>query len=251
MRVTVDATQHARVLEVQRCSIHDGPGIRTTVFLAGCPLRCAWCHNPEAFAGARDRLRSLDEVLAEVLADRAFYQASGGGLTVSGGEPLLQPAFVAELLRRARGHGIHTCIQTAAHVPSRVLQDLAPLVDLFQIDLKHMDPERHRAITGVDNERILANIVALRAGGAAVELRMPVVPGWNDDERNLHRVVAFLHAMHTSALRLVPYQRAYLFKYRELGLPARCADVAPPSVERLCALKDWLATHGVTATFDA
>ncbi len=250
MNLTTAGGERARVLDIQRCSIHDGPGIRTTVFLAGCNLRCAWCHNPEAFVGARGADRSVEDVLAEVLADRAFYRASGGGLTVSGGEPLLHAAFARALLGGARCHGVHTCVQTAAHVPGHVLADLQPVVDLFQIDLKHLDPQRHRELTGVDNGTVLANVRALLARGAAVDLRMPVVPGWNDDDQNLERVAAFLASVAHPALRLVPYQRAYLHKYRELGLRARCAAVQPPSRARLRALVAWLAQRGVVASID-
>lgn len=251
MQLTSTQQTRARVLEVQRCSVHDGPGIRTTVFLAGCNLRCAWCHNPEAFAGARGELRSVEEVLAEVLADSAFYQESGGGLTVSGGEPLLQPAFLRELLLAAKGAGVHTCVQTAAAVPTAVLLELASLADLVQIDLKHLDGERHRAITGRDNALVLVNLAALVERGARIQVRMPVVPGWNDDEENLERVAALLTRHRVSALRLVPYQRGYLHKYRELALRARCAEVVPPSRARLHAIAERFSHSGISTVIDA
>lgn len=251
MQLVTEPVEQARVLEVQRCSLHDGPGIRTTVFLAGCNLRCAWCQNPEAFTGTRGTVRTVDDVFADVLADRAFFLASGGGLTVSGGEPLLQPAFVRALFARARSARITTCVQTAGNLPAHLATEIATLVDLFQIDLKHMDPVRHRELTGADNTRVLATITALRARGAAVDLRMPVVPGWNDEVANLERVAAFLASVNVATLHLVPYQRGYLHKYRELGLPARCAEVVPPGRDHLRELATRLAQRGISAVIDA
>ncbi len=251
MQLTTERELRAVVLEVQRCSVHDGPGIRTTVFLGGCNLRCAWCHNPEAFSGAGGRARSVDDVLAEVLADRAFYQVSGGGLTVSGGEPLLHRDFVRALVWAAKREGLHTCVQTAAAVPSQDLLAVLPWVDLFQIDLKHMNAERHRDITGRDNTLVLANLALLLDRGAAVDVRVPLVPGWNDDDANLERVCDFLSAHDVRAVRLVPYQRGYLDKYRQLGLRARCAEVVPPSRAALHVAAELFDRRGIAVALDA
>lgn len=236
-----------RVFDVQRFSVHDGPGIRTTVFLAGCPLRCAWCHNPEAFAGEGARLRDVEDVLAEALRDRDYCAASGGGVTVSGGEPLLQAGFVRELLKRARAERLHTCVQTSGAVPEELVRSVEEEVDLFQFDLKHLDGQRHEALTGVGNERLVENARGLAARGACVEFRLPVVPGFTDDDANLRALAAFLTGLGVRALQLVPYQRMYLDKYRALGLAARCAHVEPPSAAHLERVRRTLAGAGVDA----
>lgn len=244
------ARPRGRVFDVQRFSVHDGPGIRTTVFLAGCPLRCAWCHNPESFTGAGARWLGVDETLAEVLADRDYHAVSGGGLTVSGGEPLLSAPFVAALLSAARAEGLHTCVQTSGAVDAEAIRAVLPHTDLFQVDLKHMDPARHRALTGEDTTRIAASVELLLAHAREVELRMPVVPGLNDDPENLEAVAAFLAAHHVGALRLLPYQRWYLDKYARLGLSARCAAVRPPDEAALAALVARFGRVGITATVE-
>lgn len=236
-----------RVFDVQRCSVHDGPGLRTTVFLAGCPLRCAWCHNPEAFAGGTARAWTPDDVLAEVLKDVAFYAVSGGGLTVSGGEPLLQPAFVRELLTRAKARGLHTCVQTSGAVATEALDAVRPWVDLFQVDVKHLDAAAHAALTGQDNARVLASLRHLVSAGANVEVRLPLVPGFTDGAANLDATARCLASLGVRALTLVPYQKSYLAKYDALGLKARCADVSPPSPGQLARAVERLAAGGVAA----
>lgn len=242
--------ERGRVFDLQRFSVHDGPGIRTTVFLSGCSLRCGWCHNPEAF-GAAGRLLTPEEVLAEVLEDRAYYATSGGGVTVSGGEPLLQPGFVRALLGLARREGLHTCVQSALAVPPSALCGLREVVDLFQVDLKHLDSARHRELTGAGNERVLENAALLLALGAKVEFRLPLVPGVNDDAPHLDRVAAFLEERGVGSLRLVPYQRAYLGKYQRLGLPARFAAVEPPSPEAIEAVAGRFRRRGLAVAIDA
>lgn len=245
-----DLPPRGHVFDIQRFCVHDGPGIRTTVFLSGCPLRCAWCHNPESFSPTSGRLLTAEEVMGEVLADRDYYEVSGGGLTLSGGEPLGQPRFARALLDLAKREGLHTCVQTAAAVPARALVDVLDVVDLFQIDLKHMGSERHRALTGVGTERIHRNAELLLARGARVELRMPLVPGINDDAPNLERVAAFVGA-HGCELHLVLYQRTYLHKYEELGMAARCADVEPPSPDAVREVAERFRERGLAVTVDA
>jgi pyruvate formate lyase activating enzyme len=226
------------VFDIQRFSIHDGPGIRTTVFLKGCPLRCAWCHNPEGisagpvvsflpercvgcghcgracpngvhavrdsdgahvllrercvacgrcaegcYAGALETIgRDMTpaDVMAEVLADGPFYANSGGGMTLSGGEPFGQPAFAMDLLRLAKSHGLHCCVETSGAVPTATLLAAAEFVDLFLYDVKDTDDARHRVHVGAPNTLPLANVRALVSRGAAVRLRVPLIPGYND-----------------------------------------------------------------------
>jgi pyruvate formate lyase activating enzyme len=241
-----------RVFDVQRFSIHDGPGIRTTVFLEGCPLRCAWCQNPEGFASRRADAVPVAAILAEVLKDRDYYAVSGGGLTVSGGEPLLTPGPVRELLEAARAAGLHTCVQTSGAVPRRNLEAILDVVDRFQVDLKHMSSRRHEELTGVGTARIHANARFL-LGRAAVEVRMPVLPGLNDDSGNLAAVARFVVA-HCPAgartLHLVPYHRLYLDKYAALGLTPPLPDLAVPGPEALQRVTAALERHGVGVVVD-
>lgn len=247
------AAPTCRVFDVQRFSIHDGPGIRTTVFLEGCPLRCAWCQNPEGFAGGRASAVSVEAIIAEVLKDRDYYAVSGGGLTVSGGEPLLHAASVRALLVEAHRHGLHTCVQTSGAVPEENLAAVLDVVDLFQLDLKHMDPLRHQQLTGAGTERIHSNAAFLLAHGATVELRMPVLPGVNDDALNLDAVARFVNAHCAEgarALRLVPYHRLYLDKYAALGLTPRLDGLEVPSSAALRRVTEHLASRGIRGEVD-
>lgn len=182
------STEHGIVFDIQRAALHDGPGLRTTVFLKGCPLRCTWCHNPESQQRRPEtgqsgkvygRGMSVAAVMEVVRADRAYYETSGGGLTISGGEPTLQYDFCRALLAAAKVEGIHTCLDTSGHCPTDRLLALAPLVDVWHYDYKATGAATHRALTGVDGALILHNLQALRATGARIRLRCPVVPGVN------------------------------------------------------------------------
>ncbi len=236
------------IFDIKRYAIHDGPGIRTTVFFKGCPLRCSWCHNPESYvlepqpamrrarcrlcrrcieicpqsaisltdgklvtdtekctvcgecaevcsAGAREvigRDVSAGEVLGELEKDVIFYDESGGGATFSGGEPLMQPDFLAECLTACRGRGIGTVVDTTLYAQWEVVERIAENTDLFLCDLKHMDPAEHLRMTGVDNDRILANIRRLADGGKEMIIRMPLIGGFNDDEANIEATGSFI-----------------------------------------------------------
>ncbi len=274
------------VFNIQRFSIHDGPGIRTTVFLKGCPLDCWWCHNPEGQAaeaeivvvegrcircdacrkacpqtraaggtraaeqgactlcgacvaacptGARQmvgRRRTVDEVLAEVLKDRLFYDDSGGGATFSGGEPLLQPGFLKGLLLACRARGIRTAVDTCGFGSEADLLAVAPLADLFLYDLKFMDDAQHARYTGASNATILSNLRALGRVHGNIWIRIPILPGLNDGPEHLE---AMAHcAASTPGVRQVnvlPYHEAGTHKLPRLGRPHRLEDMAPPSAE--------------------
>jgi pyruvate formate lyase activating enzyme len=235
-----------RVFDVQRFSVHDGPGIRTTVFLEGCPLRCGWCQNPECFRSKAADAVSPEALVAEVLRDRDFYAVSGGGLTVSGGEPLLSPAPVRALLEEAKRHGLDTCIQTSGAVPQENVAYVLGLVDLFQLDLKHMDSRRHLALTGAGTERIHENARFLIAQRARVELRMPLLPGINDGDANLDGVAAFLGELGVGTLHVVPYHRLYLDKYEALGLTPGLSPLEPPTPADLERVTERMRGHGVS-----
>ena len=238
------------VLSIHRASMHDGPGIRTTVFLKGCPLRCLWCHNPESqsftpellwtesrctacgrctgacpnhaldngpasldrsrcvrcgdcveacYTGALEivgREMTVAEAMADVLADRTYYETSGGGMTLSGGEPLAQFEFSMAMLRAAKDAGIHTCVDTCAFVRTERMLAAAEVTDLFLIDWKHTDSGRHKEYTGVDNELIRTNIVALDDAGAKSLFRCPIIPGLNDREEHLRGIAELVNGLH-------------------------------------------------------
>lgn len=236
-----------RVVSVQRFSIHDGPGIRTTVFFAGCPLRCGWCHNPEAFEAGAAPSVDLAQLVDEVLADRDYHLASGGGLTVSGGEPLLHLPTVRGLLAAVAAAGVSTCVQTSAAVPRDHLAAVLDVVDLFQVDLKHMDAARHRSLTGAGNERILDNLAFLLERARAVEVRMPLLPGLNDDPENVARTARFVRDHGQDTLHLVPYHALYLDKYRALGVAPGVRPTRVPDEDDLRRVAGLFARAGVEA----
>lgn len=300
-----EAAQTGLVFDIQRYSIHDGPGIRTTVFLKGCPLACPWCHNPESqtagpelmlwpdrcilcesclatcpqgaisssggeperrvrtdlqrcrlcgecveacVAGAREivgRLMTVEEVLSRVERDLPFYDQSGGGVTFSGGEPLAQPEFLSALLQACRALEIHTTVDTCGYAPWHVVDHLRSCVDLFLYDLKLMDEARHYKITGVSNEPILENLRALAAAGQRLRVRVPVIPGVNDDRANVHALGAFVAALPGQiGIDLLPYHATARDKYRRLGRTYPLLDLQPATESHMTAVAARLRALG-------
>ena len=214
------------VFDIQRSALHDGPGIRTTVFLKGCPLRCGWCHNPESQAFAPEtgcsgkvygREMSVEEVMAAVRRDRAFYRASGGGLTISGGEPTSQYAFCSALLAAAKAEGIHTCLDTCGAIDWPRLDALRTHVDVFLCDYKATDPDLHRELTGIAPALPHANLKRLLEKGAAVRLRCPLLPGVNDDAGHLAAIAALGRRYPALTIDLMAYHDIGAGKYDDLG----------------------------------
>ena len=201
-RAPMAAPPQALVFDIERFAVHDGPGIRTVVFLKGCPLRCLWCHNPESQSFEPEWMASADgksppeivgrpmaveEVMASVRKDKAFYDNSGGGITVSGGEPLAHFGFTRELLSAARAEGIHTAVETSGYAPRERLEALLPLVDLWLWDVK-APPAIHEKLVGCPAEPILDNLAFIASRGAAIVLRCPLVPGVNDSDEALAHI---------------------------------------------------------------
>ena len=217
------------VFDIKRGGTKDGPGIRTSVFLKGCPLRCAWCHNPESQspqiqkAVTTDEVcgseMSADEVMEEVRRDKVFYASSGGGVTFTGGEPTMQFDFLMELCTAAKAEGIRVAVDTCGFAPCERFFTLLPVVDLFLYDLKCMDSARHEKLTGVPNELILENLKVLDSAGAKTWIRCPVVPGLNDSAADLLAVRNFVAGLlHVEKVDMLPYHPIGLEKYAKFGM---------------------------------
>jgi pyruvate formate lyase activating enzyme len=290
------------VFNIERFAIRDGPGIRTTVFLKGCPLRCLWCGNPESIMphpqlfymehlctrcyrcidacpnkantvnaeGAIEIDRSLckacgscveacpnkardiagktmtvEEVLEEVKKDALFYQNSGGGITASGGEPTQQPEFLRELFRRSRQSAIHTCLDTCGLVKPEILRGVLEHTNLVLLDIKHMDPESHKALTGVDNSLILDNARLIAGLGKPMIIRVPLIPGHNDSEQNLKALADFMAELGVTHIDLLPYHSLGKDKYTRLGLEYRLSELEPFEPDDVRAIKASLESLGL------
>jgi pyruvate formate lyase activating enzyme len=291
---------------IKRYALHDGPQIRTTVFLKGCPLSCRWCHNPEGISprielvmnrekcigcgecvstcpqqaltpsgtGGIDRnpalcigcgrcvevcpalaheatgwRSSVAAVMAEIEKDLPFYDTSGGGVTFSGGEPLLQADFLLALLAECGRRQIHRTVDTTGHAPVETLLAVAAETDLFLYDLKHMNSEQHRRHTGVDNALILANLAALCHAGHPVRIRLPLVAGVNDDEANIRATLAFLAGLPgIEGIDLLPYHGIARAKYRKLGIDYPGEELSAPGATRITTLAGIINAAGFSTS---
>ena len=273
------------VFNIQKFSINDGPGIRTTVFLKGCPLRCIWCHNPESkstkqqlFYDARKCVgcgrcaeacpngahkftdgthtidrdlctvcgacagacipealevvgeeKTVDEVIREVMKDKAFYDNSGGGITVSGGEPMLQFEFTLELLKAAKESGLHTAMETCGFAKPEQYREIAPYVDLFLYDYKETDSKKHKEFTGADNDLILSNLRMLNEMGANLILRCPIIPTLNDREEHFRGIAKLAKELdRVSEVHIEPYHPLGSGKADLLDIPYELKDLTFP-----------------------
>lgn len=224
-----------QVFDVQTYAIHDGPGIRTAVFLRGCPLRCDWCHNPEAWAAPLTPCprTSARELVDRLLVDLPFFEASGGGVTFSGGEPTSQSEFLLEALELLQVHGVHTAIETCGHFRSGLCEPLAERVDIFLFDLKQADPKRHKEGTGVGNTLILENLERLVSlvGTDRIVPRLPLVPGFSDSPDAVQSLLCILERLgFDGEVHLMPYHDWARHKHEQLGLAFRDRGTLDPSV---------------------
>lgn len=298
------AELHGLIFDIRKFSLHDGPGIRTTVFFKGCPLSCWWCHNPESqspspevmywksrcircgacvptcaveaispngsgpfsidrdvctvcgacvkacAADARElvgQCMTVNSVMDAIQRDAIFFEESGGGVTFSGGEPLMQRLFLAELLKACKALDIHTAVDTSGYTPWKVLDSIRGDTDLFLYDLKLMDDARHRHFTGVPNGLILHNLRALSERGERIIIRIPIVPGVNDDAANLHAVGEFASDLpHLERVDILAYHASALGKYERLGREYHLPDTQTPSDERMGEIQYLLEQHGLT-----
>ncbi len=236
-----------RIFNIQRFSIHDGPGVRTIVFLKGCPLRCRWCCNPEGQewreqimtqAGVQKPVGqdvTVGSVMDEILKDRVYYNRSGGGgLTLSGGECLWQPDFACDLLRAAKQAGITTAIETTGYAKIEVIRRLLPHVDTVLMDIKHINPKKHMEFTTVDNRLILENARVIAEEAKELIIRVPVIPTFNDTEEEIAAIASFAKSLgKVKELHLLPYHRIGSDKYAGLGRNYTMAHIQPPPGEQM------------------
>ncbi len=294
----------ARYFDIKKFAVHDGPGIRTTLFLKGCPLHCVWCHNPESIScrpqlaflpqkcigcgecarvcgsgavtisgealsydrgkctvcgkcaevclGEARRLYgktvTVSEAETALLADKSFYDASKGGVTVSGGEPLLQADFVAALFARLKESGVHTAVDTCGCVPFSEFEKVLPYTDMFLYDVKHTDPGMHRKYCGRENGLILENLARLDKTGKDIEIRIPFVPGVNtDDETVTSMGRLFASCRHISRVKILPYHSMARSKYTSVGMEDTLPSVDSPSDEMLDRAAEIMCAMGVGA----
>lgn len=268
----------ARIFNIQRYSLNDGAGIRTVVFFKGCPHRCPWCANPESISpkietvrreskclhcapclrdadecpsGAFERIGrdvTLDELEREVMKDDVFFRSSGGGVTLSGGEVLMQAPFATQLLKRLRCYGIHTAIETAGDAPLSRLLPLARQCDEVLFDLKIMDPEQARSVTAVNLPRVLENLTQLVAEGINVIPRVPLIPGYTLTDANMASVLAFLLPSGIRQLHLLPFHSYGEPKYRLLGQQWSMREVSSPTADEVAAMRRMAEDKGFHVT---
>lgn len=253
------------IFRIKRYAIHDGPGIRTTVFFKGCPLRCWWCHNPEGqqpcieAAGTADsratpsctigRHTSVAALVREIENDVIFYDASGGGVTFSGGEPLLQPRFLEALLSACRQRDIHTTVDTCGYAPAGVIERIAAKTDLFLFDLKLMDEDLHIRYTGVSNRPVLENLQKLARSGRPLIIRFALIPGITDRRDNPAKVRRFLQQLGgIQQVDILPFHATAEGKYQRLARAHKTARLKPPPQTAVSRMQEFFRTAGFNVT---
>lgn len=295
------------IFNIQRYSTHDGPGIRTVVFMKGCSLGCRWCQNPESRARTQDllfdarlcldgcdlcqqaapgvieralnglvihrekleqshldalieccptqaltvcgELKSVDDIMATVLRDKPFYDRSGGGLTLSGGEPFMNPELALQLLKTSHDQSIHTAVETCLHVPWKYLEPALPYIDLFLADLKHVDADKFMQWTDGSSKRVLDNLKRLAEAGKKMTIRVPLIQGFNADEASIEAITEFAATeLQVSDIHFLPYHTLGMNKYSLLGVPYSAPDKPLDAPELLEFAQQTARAKGLTAT---
>jgi pyruvate formate lyase activating enzyme len=246
-----------RIFDIQRFSVHDGPGIRTIVFFKGCFLRCRWCCNPEGQEFGVQELTmngktktvgqdiSVEEVLDIVERDRAYYSRSGGGLTVSGGECLGQIDFLRDLLRGAKERGINTAIESTGFADYSKIEQLIPYLDVYLMDIKHMDSEKHKLFTTQPNERILENAKKIAQNFKKLIIRTPIIPTFNDTVEEVRAIARYTKSIGVDEMHILPYHRLGRDKYYGLGRTYSMEEIEPPSKELMNQLLEVVKSEGL------
>jgi len=267
-----------RIFNIQHFSLHDGLGIRATIFLKGCPLRCTWCHNPESLhtevqtvfnkekcircgtcGGIHDEKTAADcpsqavenigrdisshELIKEILKDRDFYETSGGGVTFSGGEPLFQVRFLKEMLQKCAREGIHTAVDTSGYAAEEKFRLINDLAGLYLYDLKLMNDELHKKHTGVSNRLILNNLRFLSDSGKRIFIRIPLIPCITDTDENIIGIIKYLKQINFEQINLLSYHRHAENKYIRLGLKFS-ADIIDNPSDRIHEIKEMFISEG-------
>ncbi|WZL82591.1 glycyl-radical enzyme activating protein [Vallitaleaceae bacterium 9-2] len=248
-----------RIFDIQRYSIHDGEGIRTIIFLKGCHFRCQWCCNPESQSKQIQTMQTKDdvkvigkdvcvnEVMEEVLRDMAYYRHSKGGITLSGGEALLQPQFAGALLEMAKYNGLTTTIESTGDVDFSIIENyILPYLDVFLMDIKHIDGKKHEEFTGRSNARVLENAKKIAQSGQKLIIRVPVIPTFNDTLQEIDKIAAFAKTLPgVVELHLLAYHRYGVDKYKGLGRTYLLENIKTLEPERMQALKKVVQGHGL------
>jgi len=289
------------VFNIQKMSLHDGPGMRTTVFLKGCPLSCVWCANPESQAFNREigfaQTRCIEcgycatvcsakvisseppfitidresctgcmkcaeecctnarrvigdeytpeELMEEIMKDKVFYDRSGGGVTFSGGEPFMQGDFLIEMLKLCRKKGLHTAVESCGSGNSEIIKEAAGYLGLIYFDLKHMDDEEHKRLTGASNQAILRNLKEIAKINPNIIVRTPVIPGLNDSVENIVATAEYAVSLGIEKYELLPYHELGKNKYRQVGLEYTLSEIKPPSEEHMQLLVEKASETGI------
>lgn len=248
-----------RIFNIQKFSVHDGPGVRTIIFLKGCRLRCRWCCNPESqkydiqkmIVAGKETIVGKDitvgEIMADVLKDKPYFRRSGGGITLSGGEALCQPDFAEGLLKYAKQFGISTAIESTAFAPTEDIERLLPYIDYFLMDIKHMDSDKHKEFTTQPNDLILKNSkIIAEYPETKLTVRVPVIPTFNDTEEEIKAIAEYTASLKTvEEIHLLPYHRMGADKYEGLGRKYLMGDLYPPSNDKMEKLKRAASMYGV------
>lgn len=247
-----------RIFDIQKFSVHDGPGIRTIVFLKGCALRCRWCCNPESQSKEIETMHTpqgdkiigrdvtVGEIIGPILKDRPFFSRSGGGLTLSGGETLLQPEFAKALFAAAKENGINTAIESTAFAKFETIEELLPYIDYYLMDIKHLSSEKHKQFTGQSNELILENAKKIAQKANKLIIRVPVIPTFNDTPEEIAQIAVFAKTLpNVDELHLLPYHRYGEDKYKYLGRDYTLKDITSPTDEKMAFLKTVVEACGL------